>query len=120
MSFSTRFDLYRSLASLLLGIEISSNAADERTKTVGLDNGKDGKPLPIIEIYKPIYTTLETLVSSDLKSQIENLRENTTSERFPPQGPAFTRGCYPAAFGSATSSAGLSDTPASANVAMPV
>ena len=27
---------------------------------------------------------------------------------------------YPAAFGSAASSAGLSDTPASANVAMPV
>jgi cytidine deaminase len=44
------------------------------------DNGKvrqwkDGEATPIVEIYKPIYTTLETLVSSDLKSEIRRLRE---------------------------------------------
>jgi deoxycytidylate deaminase len=36
---------------------------------------KDGYAAPIVEIYKPIYTTLETLVSSDLKSQIQELRD---------------------------------------------
>jgi len=43
------------------------------------DDGKanlwrDGKPLPIVEIYMPIYPTLETIVSAELKNEIERLR----------------------------------------------
>lgn len=40
---------------------------------------KDGDPAPIVEIYKPIYTTLETLISSELKSQIQQLRDQLKS-----------------------------------------
>jgi cytidine deaminase len=35
---------------------------------------KDGEARPIVEIYKPIYTTLETLVASDLKVAIGRLQ----------------------------------------------
>ncbi len=33
-----------------------------------------GEPLPIVEIHNPIYTKLETIVSAEIKSQIEKLK----------------------------------------------
>ncbi len=46
---------------------------------------KDGQPLPIVEIYNPLYTTLETIVASELRNDIQRLK--TTEKR---QGEAAT------------------------------
>jgi hypothetical protein len=48
----------------------------------GRRKGDDGKikawrevtPQPIVEVYKPIYTTLETIVSGELKEEIQRLK----------------------------------------------
>ena len=38
---------------------------------------KDGEPRPVVEIYNPIYTKLETICASAVAAQIQDFRKNS-------------------------------------------